>query len=124
MASIKLRSTKAGDYYEIRVKPVGKPEYSKRWYIPDGWSKRRIDKELATVAAGFERRCNTGEVETRKERAARIAREEAEAKAVQEAEERRKAEEEARKLTVRQYCERVLMPYIIIEKRRTRNTVS
>ena len=98
MASIRQRSTKTGgEYYEIRVKLAGKPEYSMRWAPHAGWSKKSINKELTTIASDFKRRCVAGEVETRKEKAAREAKEAAKAKAAQEEEARRKAEEEAGK---------------------------
>lgn len=97
MPSTRLLSTKAGKaYYEIRVRlGRGCPELTTRWYVPSGWSQRAIDRELAKVAAEFERRCKAGEVVTRKERKAHTEAEAAEA---------------AKILTVKQYGERVFMP--------------
>lgn len=66
-----------------------------RWYAPEGWSQKAIDRELAKVAAEFERRCKAGEVISRKERQERDAQEAAEAALIQ---------------TVKQYGERVFVP--------------
>ena len=69
MASISLKKTKAGkDFYEIRCH-VGRdrPTLSTRWYTPEGWSQKSIDKELNKVAAEFERKCQNGEVLSRSE---------------------------------------------------------
>lgn len=96
MPSTRLRKTKDGrKYYEIRVRMRrDRPELSTRWYVPIGWSKRAIERELAKIAADFERRCKAGDVATRKER-----------KEQQEAE----AAETAKILTVKQYGEKVFM---------------
>ena len=69
MPAIKLKSTKAGvEYYEIRVSlGRGKSQPTTRWYPPEGWSKRAIDRELTKVAADFERRCKEGEILSRKD---------------------------------------------------------
>lgn len=97
MPSIRRKTTKTGrDYYEITVRR-GRSQsrlYS-RWYVPDGWSQRAIDREVAKVAAEFERQCKAGEVISRKERQERDAQEAAEAALIQ---------------TVKQYGERVFMP--------------
>ena len=68
MPSIKLKTTKGGaEYYEIRVSlGRGKSQPTTRWYPPEGWSKRAIDKELARVAADFERDCQAGVVLSRR----------------------------------------------------------
>ena len=66
MASTSRMTTKDGrDYYNIRVR-MGRQgaTLSMRWYVPDGWSQKAIDRELAKVAADFERRCKAGEVLT------------------------------------------------------------
>lgn len=97
MPSTRLKTTKAGKrYYEIRVKPSrDTPEYSTRWYVPDGWSQKAIDRELVKVSAEFERKCKAGEIKTR----AQIQKQAAE------------AEREAAKIrTLRQYGEQVFMP--------------
>ena len=97
MPSTRMKTTKDGRrYYEIRVKVSrDTPEYSMRWYVPDGWSQRVIDRELARVSAEFERKCRAGEVKTR----------------AQLHEQAQEAEREAAKIrTVRQYGELVFMP--------------
>lgn len=97
MASTRLMTTKAGRrFYEIRVN-MGrdKPQLTTRWYVPDGWSQRAIDRELVKQAAEFERQCKAGEVHTRDEIRQKKAQEAAEA---------------AKILTLRQFGERVFMP--------------
>lgn len=97
MAYTRKQTTKSGAaYYEIRCQiSRDAPEYSTRWYVPDGWSEKAIQRELAKQAAEFERRCHAGEVKTKKQQKAE--REEAKrlADAIQ---------------TVKQYGERVFMP--------------
>lgn len=97
MASIRKRTTRDGrDFYEIRVSRGRSKSYlSTRWYVPDNWSKKAIDKELNRVAADFERQCQRGDVVSRIERREREAQEAAEA---------------AKILTLQQYGERVFMP--------------
>lgn len=70
MASTKLMETKDGKrYYQICVsRGYGKSPYKKRWYWPDGWSKRTAERELAKVAAEFERACTAGEIKNRAEK--------------------------------------------------------
>ena len=97
MASVKLETTKDGrKYYRIRVR-MGRDgaTLSENWYVPEGWSKRSIDRELAKVSAEFERRCKAGEILNR-----------ADKKAQQEEEER----EAAKIKTVKQYGEQIFMP--------------
>ena len=97
MPSTRKKTNKAGQvFYEIRVsRGRGKSYLTKRWYPPEGWSRKAIERELATVAAEFERQCDAGEVITRAEQREREA----------------EAEREAAKiLTLRQYGERVFMP--------------
>ena len=69
--SIRRKTTKAGrDYYEITVsRGRSLPRLFSRWYVPEGWSQRAIDRELAKVAAEFERQCKAGEVVSRREKA-------------------------------------------------------
>lgn len=64
--------TKDGrDYYRIRVRRGRNlPTLSKVWYCPDGWSQKRIDRELTKVAAAFEEECRTGEALSRSEKKA------------------------------------------------------
>ena len=67
MASTIKRTTKSGQiFYEIQVsRGRGRSKLTKRWYPPDGWSKRAIDRELAKVTAEFERQADSGEVISR-----------------------------------------------------------
>ena len=97
MASTRKLATKDGRvFYEIRVsRGRGKPYMTTRWYVPDGWSRKAIERELARVAAEFERQSDAGEIITRAEQRKREA----------------EAEREAAKiLTLRQYGEQVFMP--------------
>lgn len=97
MPSTRLRTTATGqEYYEIRVScGRGQPYLTRRWYVPDGWSRRSIERELAKQAAEFERKCRAGEVETRAQKAER---------------ERLQAEEQAKLKTLRAYSDGVFMP--------------
>lgn len=97
MPSTRKRTTKDGqEYFEIRVSMGrGKTYLSRRWYVPAGWSKKAIDRELAKQAAEFERQCKAGEVVSRKEKRQQEAQEAAEAAKIK---------------TVRQYAELVFMP--------------
>ena len=100
MASTRLKTTKDGrDYYEIRVHPSNGKEVTRRWYVPAGWSKRAIERELAKVSADIERQVKDGDILSR-----------AEAKAEAEA----RVAEEAKILTVKQYAERVFMPALTV----------
>ena len=101
MASIVKKETKDGRaFYEIRCRRGReKSTLSTRWYVPDGWSARAIQRELARQAADFERRVEAGEITSRKEK-----RQEAALRAAQE------AEEAARIKTLRQYATEVFMP--------------
>lgn len=101
MAMTQRLKTKDGrDYYRIRVRMGrGKPELSTRWYIPDGWSQKAIDRELNKVASEFERKCKAGEIINR-----------AEQKAKDEENARLAAIEAAKIQTFKQYGERVFMP--------------
>lgn len=97
MASPRLKTTKDGKrFYEIRVsRGRGKSYLTKRWYVPDGWSKKAIDRELARVAAEFERQVKAGEVISRDEQKERDL----------------QAKQEAAKIqTLRLYGESVFMP--------------
>lgn len=97
MPSTRKMINKAGqEFYEIRVsRGRGSAPLSTRWYPPEGWSQRAIDRELAKVAAEFERRCQAGEVISRAERR----------------EQAHQAQLAAAKIqTLQQYGERVFMP--------------
>ena len=67
MASTRKLTTKDGRvFYEITVsRGRNKARLTKRWYPPDGWGKRAIERELAAVAAEFERQSDAGEVVSR-----------------------------------------------------------
>lgn len=97
MASTIQRTTKSGQvFYEIQVsRGRGRAKLTDRWYPPNGWSKRAIDRELAKVAAEFERKVTAGEVISRAEQKD------------QELQEKREA---AKILTLREYGETVFMP--------------
>ena len=66
MASHRLRTTKGGKpYYEITIsRGRGKSYVTKRWYPPEGWSQKSIDRELAKVEADLEREVKEGKVVT------------------------------------------------------------
>lgn len=108
MASTKLKTTKDGRrYYEIRVRlSREKPTYTSRWYVPNGWSQKKIERELQKIAAEFELRCDNGEVQSRAEKKA--IKEEQERQAEEQA--RLAAAEAAKIQTFKQYGERVFMP--------------
>ena len=97
MASTRLKETKDGRrFYEIRCRPSReRGEISTRWYVPEGWSSRAIDRELKKQVAAFEQRIADGEIKTRAEL---------------QAEREREALAAAQILTVEQYGERVFMP--------------
>lgn len=97
MASKRLKITKDGRrYYEIRVsRGRGQSYLVSRWYVPEGWSARAIERELAKQAADFERRCKSGEVLSHTERKEKEKREAQAAAAIQ---------------TLKQYGEGVFMP--------------
>lgn len=109
MASTRKKTTKDGrEFYEIRVDMGrGKPELTRRWYVPDGWSRRSIERELAKVAADFERQCKAGEILTRAQKKEKERIEELEANRIQ---------------TLKQFSERVFMPAITV--RSSENTRS
>lgn len=97
MPSTRKKTNKAGQvFYEISVsRGRGKSRLTRRWYPPEGWSRKAIERELVAVAAEFERQSDAGEIITRAEQREREA----------------EAEREAAKiLTLRQYGERVFMP--------------
>ncbi len=97
MAYTRRRTTKSGKpFYEIIVHlSREQAPLSMRWYVPDGWGKRSIERELNNQAAEFERKVKAGEIKSR----ANLKAEQAE------------AEREAAKIrTLRQYGEQVFMP--------------
>lgn len=97
MATTRERFTKDGKrYYEIRYRiGRGHPELCTRWYVPDGWSKKVVERELSKQAADFERKVRTGEIVSAADRKA--------AKALEEA-------EQAKIQTFKQYTMRVYLP--------------
>ncbi|MBR2520774.1 MAG: site-specific integrase [Oscillospiraceae bacterium] len=97
MASTKLMETKGGKrFFQICVsRGYGKAPYKKRWYWPDGWSKRAVERELPKVAAEFERACSAGEVLNRAQAKEKAANEAAEAAMIR---------------TFKEYGEAVFMP--------------
>lgn len=101
MPSYRLKTTKAGKkLYEISVsRGYGKSPYTKRWYVPDGWSQKSIDRKLKKVAAAFEQDCKAGKVLTKKEQQALVE------------QERRAAEQIP---TLKKYAETIFMPSIAI----------
>ena len=112
MASTKMMTTKDGrKFWKIIVSAGREQQYTERFYWPlkangDPVAEKTALRELDKAVSDFERRCDAGEVLTRK-RQKEIAEEEA-AKAAEEA---RKAAEEAAKIkTLKQYGEQVFMP--------------
>lgn len=101
MATTRKLNTKDGrTFYEIAVsRGRGNSRVTSRWYPPEGWSQRTIDRELAKVAADLERKCAAGEAVTRREEKAQAA---------------QKALEEARIQTLQQYGEKVYMPALAV----------
>ncbi len=97
MPSIKEMTTKDGKrFYKIRVsRGRGKSYLSTRWYPPEGWSRKAIERELARQAAEFERQAQAGEVVSREEQAEI---------------DRQQAVEAAKIKTLKQYGEGVFMP--------------
>lgn len=97
MPSIGEKTTKTGSkFYEIRVsRGRGKSYLTTRWYPPEGWSRKVIERELHKQAAEFERQAQAGEVVSREEQAQLT---------------RQQAVEAAKIKTVRQYGEGVFMP--------------
>ena len=108
MASTRLLRAKDGrPYYEIRCLKRGRGEKTMRWYIPEGWSKKAIEKELANQVRDFETEFLSGNILTREEE-----------KAEKAAEEARRAAEEAERAklkTFRQYAEGVFLPAKAVE---------
>lgn len=97
MASTRKRTTKDGQiFYEIRVSRGREKSYlTTRWYPPEGWSQKAIDRALAKEAAEFERRCREGEIVSRAEQKENDLQQKREAAKVQ---------------TLRQYGEIIFMP--------------
>lgn len=96
-----LKVTKDGkSFYEIRQsRGRGKAYLTTRWYVPDGWSQKAIERELNRQCAEFERQVQTGEIITRTEKKEQELLEAAEAAKIQ---------------TLQQYSEKVFMPSLTI----------
>lgn len=94
MASHRELKTEDGrTVYEIRVRVSrDRPELSKRWYPPEGWSKKAILRQLAKEEAAFQAQCEAGEVLSRREQKAK---DDAEAASI---------------ITVHDYGEKIFMP--------------
>ena len=97
MASCKLMETKDGKrFYQIAVsRGYGKTPYTLRWYVPDGWSQKTIERELRKQAAAFELKCKNGEVLNREQ---------------EKQIEAEQAAELAKVKTFRQYADTVFLP--------------
>ena len=97
MASIKQMETKDGKrFFQICVsRGYGKAPYKTRWYWPDGWSKRTIERELNKAARDFERQVQAG---------AALGRED------KKELERERLREAAKVQTFKEYGENVFMP--------------
>ena len=97
MASTRKRTTKDGQvFYEIRVsRGRGKSYLTTRWYPPEGWSQKAIDRALVKETVEFERRCHEGEVVSRAEKKECDLQQKREAAKIQ---------------TLQKYGEEVLMP--------------
>lgn len=98
MASIsKMQTTKDGRrFWKISVsRGYGLTPYTKRFYWPDGWSKKAVESRLKSFAGEFEQKCNSGEVLNREQQRLK---EEAEQAAM------------AKLKTVKSYGESVFMP--------------
>ena len=70
MAHIEKRKNKAGEIISYRIKVFRgysetgeklKP-YQMTWKVPEGWTDKRIQKEVQKVAAEFEMKCKNGDV--------------------------------------------------------------
>ena len=97
MPSTRKKTTKGGRvFYEIRVsRGRGQSYLTRRWYVPEGWGQKAIDRELAKQAAEFERQVKNGEIVSKEE---------------QKEIDLRKKQEAAKLKTVRQYADGVFMP--------------
>lgn len=97
MASTRKRATKDGQtFYAIRVsRGRGKSYLTTRWYPPEGWGQKTIERALAKETSEFERRCREGEIVSRAEQKESDLQQKREAAKVQ---------------TLRQYGETVFMP--------------
>lgn len=109
MASTRKLNTKDGQIlYEIIVsRGRGKSQLTTRWYPPQGWSQKAIDRELVKIKAEFERKVKAGEIVSKEEQAEL---------------DRQRILEAAQIKTLKQYSESVFMPMITVK--RSENTRS
>lgn len=102
MAYTREKKTKDGRrFYEVEIsRGRGLSPITRRWYVPDGWSKKTIERELAKFAADLERQVAEGKVlsriEQKKKQAAEVV-------------------ERAKLRTFRQYAEGVYLPAKALE---------
>lgn len=80
MAYIRERKTKDGRrLYEIEVsRGRGQSPITRRWYAPDGWSKKTVERELNKFASNLERQVSEGVIISRQEIKEKASAEEAE----------------------------------------------
>ena len=102
MAYFREKQTKDGRrFYEVEVsRGRSKKPITRRWYVPDGWSKKTIDRELSKFAADLERQAADGTLISRDEHKEKLAAEEA---------------ERAKLKTFKQYAEGVFLPAKALE---------
>lgn len=102
MPYIREKKTKDGRrFYEIEIsRGRAKKPITRRWYVPDGWSKKTIERELTKYAAELERQVADGTLISRDEQKERLAAEEA---------------EHAKLKTFKQYAEGVYLPAKALE---------
>lgn len=101
MATVRIKKNSKGQtYYEIRVyRKSDQKQLSMNWYIPEGWSKKAIDKELAKQSAQFEISVNNGTYKTKKET---------------KLEQKRALEEEQKIYTLERFFSEVYLPKITL----------
>lgn len=90
-----IKTTNGNRKFKIVSRPNRGSYYSQVWHAPQGWSEKRIQRELEKVKARFDDACKNGEILTHKER--------------KEQEERERAEA-AKIKTFKQYTEEVYKP--------------
>lgn len=103
MPATRKKETKDGTvYYEIAVsRGRGKSRPTMNWYPPANWGQKAIDRELAKVAAEFERKVKKGEIVSKKEEQDQAKQEAFEASKVK---------------SLKEYCEEIYMPEIKVKR--------
>lgn len=109
MASVSEQFTKDGRrFYKIRVRRGrGQPVVTTRWYAPEGWSEKAIQRGLNKAVSEFESSVSSGQTVTAKER--------------KKAEETALAEqlaEQAKIQTFQQYTDNVYLPSLAVTAKR------